>query len=253
MWPAAQKLELLFDIVNCKYGGSFDERKGKMQNTGEAPRLPEMPADILTNVLSHDIDAREGVAFVSKDFEKAAPEVPIRTGCKNRQELDPLLQSIRGSSKRPILSLQHCMLPKDVGKAMEALVAILPEGKIRTLDLSYNAIGSEEGVALAGALRKNKSLTHLDLYGNNIGPEGCSALAEALSENTSLKSLDLSKNRIDTKSLNMFKEVQQNRDFRFLHDAKRSRFRSIHWRPNDRWSQRRTTDLNATTRYHTLE
>jgi Ran GTPase-activating protein (RanGAP) involved in mRNA processing and transport len=69
---------------------------------------------------------------------------------------------------------------------------------LKTLDLSWNSIGSSGAVDLGRVLMKNSKLSSINLTGNNIGSEGCAKLTEALSFNLSLRELILSNNQIDT-------------------------------------------------------
>ncbi|MFH1462054.1 MAG: hypothetical protein ABIF12_03855, partial [bacterium] len=67
---------------------------------------------------------------------------------------------------------------------------------LTSLDLDYNRIGDAGALALADALKVNRTLTSLNLGRNGIHAEGAQALANALRVNTTLTSLDLSYNRI---------------------------------------------------------
>ncbi|GET88657.1 hypothetical protein, conserved [Leishmania tarentolae] len=62
---------------------------------------------------------------------------------------------------------------------------------IITLDLQYNSLGAEAGVAIAQGLQRNDSLCHLMLAGNPLGGRCGAALGEALRQNMSLAVLDL--------------------------------------------------------------
>ena len=64
------------------------------------------------------------------------------------------------------------------------------------LDLSYNAISAQGAAALAEALKQNTSLTQLHLSKNSIRDQGATGLTEALEQNTSLTQLQLSRNHI---------------------------------------------------------
>ena len=52
-------------------------------------------------------------------------------------------------------------------------------------------------VALAEALKVNKTLTHLYIKQNDIGNAGAKALLDVLKENDTLKKIDISLNDID--------------------------------------------------------
>ena len=62
------------------------------------------------------------------------------------------------------------------------------------LYLGGNGISDEGAIAIAAALRINKSLKELFLDANDIGDEGAISITDALSTNGSLKHLDLDKN-----------------------------------------------------------
>ncbi len=73
---------------------------------------------------------------------------------------------------------------------------------LRTVDMSYNNIGNEGGIALGTALRKNRTMVslylstraecYLTVGDNGIGPEGGAQIGLALHENPTLRSLNLS-------------------------------------------------------------
>lgn len=65
---------------------------------------------------------------------------------------------------------------------------------LRHLDLSRNDLGSQAGIAVAGALRANRSLAFLSLADNGMGPKAAKALAQALAKNVTLTAADLSGN-----------------------------------------------------------
>ncbi|CAM9952395.1 unnamed protein product, partial [Hapterophycus canaliculatus] len=55
----------------------------------------------------------------------------------------------------------------------------------------HSQIGPRGAIQLAGALRKNKSLTELDLRENSLGPSGMKAIADALASNDTMQTLYL--------------------------------------------------------------
>jgi hypothetical protein len=67
---------------------------------------------------------------------------------------------------------------------------------VKSIYLIYKEIGDEGALALADALKVNKSLTSIDLCYNKIGDEGASALADALKVNTSVTNIDLAYDEI---------------------------------------------------------
>lgn len=77
---------------------------------------------------------------------------------------------------------------------------------VTVLDLSYNHLGGDAGVALSQSLKNNHTLTQLRLPGNPLGAEGAGqafgyALADALCANSTLSSLDLYSTDLDMKAL----------------------------------------------------
>jgi len=69
--------------------------------------------------------------------------------------------------------------------------ALKASSSLTSLEIGYNEIGPEGGVAIAEALKVNCSLTSLYLATNQLGPEGGVAVAKALRVNNSLTNLDL--------------------------------------------------------------
>ena len=63
--------------------------------------------------------------------------------------------------------------------------------RVKTVDLFMWAVGPDEAVHLAQALRRNTTVTKLDLVRTRIGPEGAWELSAALEHNTTLRELDV--------------------------------------------------------------
>lgn len=59
------------------------------------------------------------------------------------------------------------------------------------IDLFYARLQPADGVAIAGALESNTTLTELNLGRNYLGDVGCAAVADALIRNTTLMTLSL--------------------------------------------------------------
>lgn len=77
---------------------------------------------------------------------------------------------------------------------------------ITTLDLSYNSLDGDAGVALSNSLKTNRTLLELRLAGNPLGADGAGqrfgyALSEALCVNRTLNHLDLYSTDLDMKAL----------------------------------------------------
>jgi Leucine Rich repeat len=67
---------------------------------------------------------------------------------------------------------------------------------LKTLYVTYNSIGAAGASALAEALKVNKTLTTLNVDSNSIGQAGASALTEALKVNKTLTMLGVEENSI---------------------------------------------------------
>jgi len=65
-----------------------------------------------------------------------------------------------------------------------------------TVDLRNNSIGDEGAIALAEALKSNRTITNVNLGWNSIGIKGAIALAEALKVNKTIKEINLWHNSI---------------------------------------------------------
>ena len=72
---------------------------------------------------------------------------------------------------------------------------------LRVLDLGDNKILNPGALALADALRSNRSLEVLCVRSNQISSLGCAAFAEVLRENATLVDLDLDMNQITTQEV----------------------------------------------------
>lgn len=74
--------------------------------------------------------------------------------------------------------------------------ALYANTSCHSLDLSRKGLTDEDGVFLAGMLKRNVALRKLELEGNNLGPKAAAAIADALQSNTALKSLNLESNNL---------------------------------------------------------
>jgi Leucine-rich repeat (LRR) protein len=81
----------------------------------------------------------------------------------------------------------------------EALADMLASNscKLRHLNLSWNLIRLDGGIALAGCVATNKYVTHLDLSYNALGKDGGEVLGSSLLGNTILHTLLLTNNNIN--------------------------------------------------------
>jgi Ran GTPase-activating protein (RanGAP) involved in mRNA processing and transport len=85
----------------------------------------------------------------------------------------PIQLSIRGIFD----NLDHSLLPST--------------GKITTLDIGNNNIGSKGAFHVAEYIKKAKSVQWLNLYMNDIGDQGAERIADALKRNKSISTIDL--------------------------------------------------------------
>lgn len=78
------------------------------------------------------------------------------------------------------------------------LIQVLTDqcAKLVDLNLAYNELGTEAGVAIANMLQHVTSLTKLNLSNNKLGDTVCSTLAEGLKFSLSLSDLNLASNNI---------------------------------------------------------
>ncbi|KAE9218774.1 hypothetical protein PF004_g13789 [Phytophthora fragariae] len=95
------------------------------------------------------------------------------------------------------LSMQQELQAGDEEDTSEIFAQLLTEGSALVfLSLRANGITSRGAVALAKAVRRNKTLEALNLFQNSIGDAGARAFAHALPLNTTLKTLSLVNNKI---------------------------------------------------------
>eukprot|EP01147_Barroeca_monosierra_P011315 gene11315-3352_t len=80
---------------------------------------------------------------------------------------------------------------KDLGEAL----------KYNTTIVSLHGVGDVGVIALAEALKENKSLEYLGLQGNSIGDDGALALLGAVMNNSKLNELKLDGNHISSEVL----------------------------------------------------
>ncbi|CAC9488980.1 conserved hypothetical protein [Leishmania infantum JPCM5] len=84
------------------------------------------------------------------------------------------------------------LLGKALGHQLDSII---------TLDVQYNSLGAEAGVAIAQGLQRNDSLCHVTLAGNPLGGRCGAALGEALRQNMNLAVLDLFNTDLGMKAL----------------------------------------------------
>jgi len=113
-----------------------------------------------------------------------------------------------GDAKCLAKALPHCWRLKSLNVTDNALgragaevlaEAIAANGVLIALDLTQNAIGSDGAAAIAKALAANRVLTSLSLACNKIGVDGASAIAAAVEANGTLTTLNLDVNKIGPK------------------------------------------------------
>jgi Ran GTPase-activating protein (RanGAP) involved in mRNA processing and transport len=79
------------------------------------------------------------------------------------------------------------------------ILFFLTTGKITTLDIGNNNIGSKGAFHVAEYIKKAKSVQWLNLYMNDIGDQGAERIADALKRNKSISTIDLGGNNISAK------------------------------------------------------
>lgn len=100
-----------------------------------------------------------------------------------------------------------------IGGSHEAIArALCCNNTLKELNLGYNLMGDEGGMAMGEALKVNRSITHIHLTLNNFGTSSAQALGAALSVNDTLLMLDLSCNTMGSRGAQMiFEGLCQNR------------------------------------------
>merc|ERR1711904_479593 len=66
----------------------------------------------------------------------------------------------------------------------------------QSIDLSRKGLNDEDGVSIAGMLKKNKGLEKIETEGNSLGVKSATSIAESLFENETLRSLNLDGNNL---------------------------------------------------------
>ncbi|KAG6946204.1 hypothetical protein JG688_00016170 [Phytophthora aleatoria] len=100
------------------------------------------------------------------------------------------------------LSMQEDLQSGGKEDSSEMFAQLLSEGSaLIFLSLRANGITSRGAVAIAKAVRHNKTLEALNLFQNSIGDAGARAFAHALPLNTTLKTLSLANNKISGRGI----------------------------------------------------
>lgn len=93
------------------------------------------------------------------------------------------------------MNVSSHILPSSLEQAAKLFSAMLKRNRVLWhLDLARNELGTQAGIALAGALRVNSALAYLSLAGNGMGPKAAKAMAQALAENRTLTGVDFADN-----------------------------------------------------------
>eukprot|EP00741_Cyanophora_paradoxa_P008529 tig00001327_g8254.t1 len=100
----------------------------------------------------------------------------------------------------PPLGMPRQHRPVNETGALALARALLQNGTLQELDLSWNKIRGRAAAALLASLGSNEGLTSLNLAWNGLSDVEGQALGPALRDNEALQSLDLSHNRLQGRS-----------------------------------------------------
>ena len=194
------RAEQLADLASYE---SFEEPgiHGLLQDSRRPPTVPadferEMEDKILTNGKDKEV--------VIKLQREVATVVLSNVETLNFSSLG----WSAGDAKCLAKALPHCWRLKSLnvtdnalGRAGAEILAevIAANCVLIALDLTQNAIGSDGAAAIAKALAANRVLTSLSLACNKIGVDGASAIAAAVEANGTLTNLNLDVNKIGPK------------------------------------------------------
>ena len=81
-------------------------------------------------------------------------------------------------------------------KMAQLSVALAKNTTLKILNLTYNELGEQAGIAIGETLKTNTTLTSLRLYRNQLGEQAGIAIGEALKTNTTLTKLGLDSNHL---------------------------------------------------------
>ncbi len=85
------------------------------------------------------------------------------------------------------------------GKLLSSMLSE-PSCKVRSLNVSWNMIRFDSGVALVNSLKRNSSLTYLNVSYNALGEDGGQALGQALHVNKTIRVLILANNQFNSRA-----------------------------------------------------
>ena len=101
--------------------------------------------------------------------------------------------------------------------SVTAIITIIQEGALGSLDLSYNKLGEIGAHEISKALQTNLTLRQLCLSGNAIGVGGALSIAVVLHHNHTLAVLDISYNEIlDDGAIAIAECLKTNRTLKYL-------------------------------------
>lgn len=148
-----------------------------------------------------DYDISEGLAENFLRDNATLTKLSLPANCIDRDFLSFLLDAFKTMTKLTILDLRgneicYRNLNYEDYSAIEDFSDALNDmpPSLIEIDLGQNHIEDEGAIALAEALKANKTLKTLHLYSCRIGDLGVKALIEIFETNTTLTKLDLSYN-----------------------------------------------------------
>ena len=160
-------------------------------------QLRDLPLVLLSQICERSLNLR--ICLTSK---------AIREACKYGKSCESRCMA-RMVAKGQNSGWFKRLLKKKLTRGLEHGQEVVKDGQdvvqdglevVEVLDLdgddNNNRIGVQGCVALAEALKTNRTVHTLDLSFNYIGVQGCVALAEALKTNATVHTLDLSYNSI---------------------------------------------------------
>jgi hypothetical protein len=147
-----------------------------------------------------------------------------RCGIRGKQTASMVAVMMQRAGLLHTLDLSWNML---TGESAAAVASALECGEVasnlKTLDLSFNAFGSETGAdavgPLARALAQNKYLTHLNLSGNNFTPAAVQTLGKALDSNHTLLGLHIDGECTQVDGCGVLRGHQRKKEDAVIHSA----------------------------------
>jgi Ran GTPase-activating protein (RanGAP) involved in mRNA processing and transport len=133
---------------------------------------------------------------IDEEFEKKG-HADIRGRCLNTNDAAYIASKLKVNDTLVTINLSFNDIGAEGALVIAGVLALTNVNTtLSTINLGCNGIGDKGAYAIAETLKTNHTLTNVNLHNNNVGAEGAIAIAQALHVNRTLKAINLNSNAI---------------------------------------------------------